>query len=47
MGAAVTLTKDTFSLVKSLKELGEVFKTISYKPARTCENAIDLESVKV
>jgi len=46
VGCAVTLTKDVFSLVDSLKELGEVFKTIGYKPARTCGASIDLEATK-
>ncbi|MBE6143884.1 MAG: radical SAM protein [Erysipelotrichaceae bacterium] len=45
VGAATTLTKDVFSLIDSVKELGETFNTISYKPARNCESAIDVNSI--
>lgn len=45
VGAATTLTKDVFSLVDSLKELGEVFKTVGYKPARNCLEAFNEESI--
>lgn len=34
IGCAVTLTNDVFSLVDSLKELSQYFRTISYKPVR-------------
>ena len=45
VGAATTLTKDVFSLVDSLKELGEVFKTVGYKPARNCLEAFSEDSI--
>ena len=45
VGAATTLTKDVFSLVDSIKELGEVFNTVGYKPARNCLEAFDSESI--
>lgn len=45
IGCATTLTKDVFSLVDSIKELGEVFNTISYKPARNCDDAINEDSI--
>ena len=45
VGAATTLTKDVFSLVDSLKELGEIFQTVGYKPARDCDEAFDEESI--
>ena len=41
IGAAVTLTKDVFSLIDSIKELILTFKTISYKPVRKCELSFD------
>ena len=41
IGAAVTLTKDVFSLIDSIKELSLTFKTISYKPVRKCELSFD------
>ena len=45
VGAATTLTKDVFSLVDSLKELGEIFNTVGYKPARNCDEAFTEESI--
>ncbi len=45
VGAACTLTKDVFSLKDSLIELSETFNTISYKPSRDCDFAIDEQSV--
>ena len=46
VGCATTLTKDVFSLVDSIQELGKVFNTISYKPARNCDNSFDSESIE-
>ena len=45
VGAACTLTKDVFSLKESLIELSKTFNTVSYKPSRNCESAIDDESI--
>ena len=45
IGAAVSLTKDTFSLKESLIELSEVFSTVGYRPVRQCDVALDEESV--
>lgn len=45
IGAATTLTKDVFSLVDSIKELGEIFQTIGYKPARDCDSSFDEDSI--
>ena len=46
VGAACTLTKRVFSLVDSLKELGETFNTVGYKPARDCPEAFDMAAAK-
>ncbi len=45
VGAACTLTKDAFSLKESLIELSKTFNTVSYKPSRNCESAIDDKSI--
>lgn len=45
VGAACTLTKDVFSLKDSLIELSKTFNTVSYKPSRDCECAIDEDSI--
>ena len=41
VGAACTLTRDVFSLNDSLNELSKTFSTVSYKPARNCDEAFD------
>lgn len=41
VGVACTLTNDVFSLTESMIELSKTFNTISYKPCRNCEFAID------
>lgn len=45
VGAAATLTSSTYSLSDSLKKLGEVFNTVSYKPSRNCDQAINQNSI--
>ena len=45
VGCATTLTSDVFSLVDSVKELSEIFKTIGYKPARNCFSAFNSQSI--
>lgn len=45
VGTACTLTKDVFSLKDSLIELSKTFNTVSYKPSRDCECAIDEDSI--
>ncbi len=39
------LNQNVFSLVDSLKELGNTFNTVGYKPSRDCPEAFDLEAV--
>ena len=45
VGVACTLTNDVFLLKDSLIELSKTFNTISYKPSRDCDFAIDENSI--
>ena len=45
VGCASTLTKQVFDLKESIIELSKTFNTISYKPARKCEDSIDVYSI--
>lgn len=45
VGVACTLTNDVFSLKDSLIELSKIFNTVSYKPSRDCDFAINEQSI--
>lgn len=46
IGCAVTLTRNTFNLVNSIKELSQIFHTISYRPVRGSNICFDIDSEK-
>lgn len=45
IGCAITITKDVFDLLETELKLLETFNTISVKPARSCDDAIDENSI--
>ncbi len=46
IGCALTITNNVFNLKKTLIQLNKVFKTISVKPARSCDYALDQYSIE-